>query len=143
MPFQRVQLNGIKVPDRTITGALPPPEPGVSQSEDGIIVGSVADPAGIKAGTEVVVTLPGPKEILFDSRGIMTPRWYRFFSELHRRTGGTRDNVNFVPALRKLPLEPFALMITGPAPTAQIVHIRMMGVGSLAITGIAPTVAVA
>ena len=143
MPFQRVQLNGEKVPDRTITGALRPPEPGITQSEDGIIVGSLGDPAGIKAGTEVVVTLPGPKEVLFDSRGIMKPRWYRFFSELHRRTGGTQDNVNFVPAFRKLPLEDDMLMITGIAPTVQIVHIRMMSVGSLALTGIAPTVAVA
>lgn len=135
MPFFRRQLNGGKTPDRTITGQLPPPEPGVAQTEDGMIVGSTDDPSGIKAGTQVKVGLPGPREPVIDSLGYMSPHWYRFLQELYRRTGATRDNVNFVPGFRKLPLNPFSLALAGIAPSAEIVHIRQMGAGSLSITG--------
>ena len=143
MPFQRRQLNGEKEPDRTQTGHLAPPEPGRAQTEDGAIVGAGASPSIIKAATEVVVTLPGPREPVFDAKGNMAPRWYRFFSELYRRTGGTQDNVNFVPVFRKLSPTTAALSFVGAAPTAEISVTEAVPSGILALAGAAPMVTVA
>ena len=140
MPFQRIHTDGERRIDRTLTGTPPPPEPGVAQSEDGSIVASTADPTNIDPGTFVRVNLPGPREPVLDSSGHMSPRWYRFFTELYRRTGATQDNVNFVPAFRKLAPTGFTLAFTGAAPLANIAHNRAMGAGAAVITGVAPTV---
>ena len=79
--------------DRTITGPLPTPETGQAQNVDGIIVGDSAFDV-IPPATPVRVNLPGPNEPLVDQNGVMTPRWRRFFEELLRRTGQTKDNIN-------------------------------------------------
>ena len=141
MPFLRRQLNGEKEPDRTQTGALAPPEPGIAQSEEGIIVGSLEEQSAIKAGTEVFVTLPGPREAVLDARGNMTPRWFRFFQELHRRTGGTQDNVNFVGTFRLLGLTAGQAAFTSEAPSVEITNIS--GSGSLTLGSDAPNILVA
>ena len=143
MPFYRRQIVGDteKAPDRTQTGFLAPPEPGIAQSESGAIVGSQEDPAAIRAGTEVKVSLPGPREPLFDASGMMAPRWYRFFSELYRRTGGTNDNVNFFGQFRQLESTAGSVSLTGAAPSAEIVHSKTPTVGSLGLSSDAPTLA--
>ena len=142
MPFLRRQLNGGKETDRTITGQLPPPEPGRAQTEDGRIVGSLpGDPSAIKTATEVHVTLPGPREQVIDAKGNMSPRWYRFFQELYRRTGATRDNVNLTPTLRKLAPTTGSLAITGgTAPTVGQNHVMTPTLGSLSLSSEAPTI---
>lgn len=140
MPFLRRQLNGEKEPDRTQTGALAPPEPGIAQTEEGVIAGSLSEQSAIKVGTEVKVTPPGPHEKVIDARGHMTPRWYRFFRELYRRTGGTQDNVNFVGTFRQLAPPSTALAISGAAPSVDITHNRQTQVGGLTLSGGIPTV---
>ena len=140
MPFFKRDIGGgTRVVDRTQTGGYAPPEPGRVQTEDGTIVGSLSENT-IPSGTEVKVNLPGPREPLFDARGNVSPRWYRFFLELYRRTGGPNDNVNFTPALRNLPLSPQALSIAGAAPTVQIVHTKEVPVASLSLSSEAPTI---
>jgi hypothetical protein len=116
-------------------GPLKPPNPGVAQVEDGSIVGAgEADPS-IPPGTEVKVNFPAPRERVIDSNGIMSPRWYRFFEELYRRTGGIYDNVNVVLARRFLSTTTGSLALASQAPSAEITHIRQMGAGSLTMTG--------
>lgn len=142
MPFQRRFQGGVKIVDRTQTGIPRPPNTGVAQTEEGVIVGSL-DNGIIEPGTAVKVSFPGPKESLLDPAGHMSPRWYRFLSELYRRTGGPNDNVNFVGTLRNIAFSPDSLAITGVAPSVEIAHTRMMTVGSVTLTGVAPTVSVA
>jgi hypothetical protein len=139
MPFQREYEGGIQVINRDRTGPPRPPEPGIAQTSEGTIVGSVTDPFTINPGTEVKVNLPGPRESFLDARGNVSPKWYRFFNELYRRTGGPKDNVNFVGQFRDIGLTPAGLVLTGAAPIAQITHTRQMSVGSLTLTGTVPT----
>ena len=139
MPFYREwNGGGEKVVNRDRTGPAPPPEPGIAQTEDGVIVGSLDDPNGVRPGTFVQVNLPGPREVLFDKHGNISPRWYRFFLELYRRTGGPNDNVNVTGSLRKVPLAPDSLTLSGIAPSAQITHSKTPTAASISITGAAP-----
>lgn len=143
MPFLQRQLNGQKETDRTLTGIPPPPQPGRAQTESGMIVGSLADPAAIKAATEIPVSLPGPREPVVSKDGTITPIWYRFFQELYRRTGGTQDNVNFIPVARKLAPGTPSLTLTGLAPSIDINHFKTNATASLSLTGAAPSITVA
>jgi hypothetical protein len=119
MPFNRYwdDLQKQKLVDRTRTGLPSSPETGKVQAATGNIVGDSAS-ISIPQATPIAVAMPGPREPVIDARGIMTPRWRRFFEELYRRTGGYEDNIN--NANREL----------GTSTT-----------GSVAITGYAPTVA--
>ena len=104
--------------DRTLTGPPVTPETGTAQSQDGIIVGDNAA-ATIAPPMPVRVTMPGPREPLMNAEGVMTPRWRRFFEELHRRTGRVRDHVNDTSS-NVGDSTTGALVITGYAPTVVV-----------------------
>lgn len=84
---------GDYIVDRTLTGPPPPPEVGTTLEATGVIVGDSAT-VSFAPATPVKVNIPGPREAVIDARGMMTPRWRRFFEELYRRTGATEDNIN-------------------------------------------------
>jgi len=125
--------------DHDLTGPPPPPSTGTTQTETGLIVG---DAAGISIAppTPVQVNLPGPKEPVIDSRGVMTPRWYRFLTELYRRTGGPQDNINRVDRDVGGSTTVGSLAITGSTPVVQIAHSKTPSTAALGLTGAAPTV---
>ena len=116
------------------TGPPQPPETGTTQSETGNIVGD-ASTIKITPATPVTVTIPGPRERVIDAQGNMTPRWRRFFEELYRRTGHIEDNINVAGRNLSGAGTTGSIAFTGAAPTVEIDHFRMMGLGSLSIAG--------
>lgn len=95
MPFQRRwdRVTREYIIDRSLTGPSIDPETGTAQTASGVIVGDTGS-SSIPPATPIPVTMPGPREPLMDSSGLVTPRWRRFFEEMYRRTGQTKDNVN-------------------------------------------------
>ncbi len=137
MPFNRTHPNGAPVIDRTQTGPpAPSPQTGTVRAEDGSIV---ADSATIEIprATPVFVNQPSPFEPVIDAEGRITPRWWRFFDQLYRRTGGVVDNINRVPTvlLGADAASTVAVTIAGIAPSAEITHIRAVGTAGITVTG--------
>ena len=145
--------------NRDLTGPPPPPSTGTIRAEDGTIVAD-STTLSIPPPTPVAVDQPSPFEPVIDANGRITPRWWRFFDQLYRRTGGVVDNINRVPATLlgsggtvamtiagKVPLvstllslgAPASMTITGAAPTVSIL-ISMGAPASMAVTSAAPTV---
>jgi len=162
-------VTGTYVTNRDRTG---PPKPvaytGTTQESDGnVVVANQAVTPSIPPPTPINVTLPGPSEPVMDANGRLNPRWWRFFNELYLRTGGLTDNINRAPQTFLVAGAADALAFVGAAPT--ILHpedirvpptasISITGniaepalsspieapfVGSLSITGYAPTVSIA
>jgi len=136
MPFQVTHPDGEPVIDRTQTGPPAPPQTGTVRAEDGAIV---ADSATIEIprATPVFVNQPSPFEPVIDANGRITPRWWRFFDQLYRRTGGVVDNINRVPTtlLGSDSSSTAVLAFTGIVPTSEIAHIRQVSLGSITATG--------
>jgi hypothetical protein len=63
----------------------------------------------------------------------MSPRWWRFFEELYRRTGALEDNINGVEIISGSSATTAAMTITGAAPT--IINLTTLGTGSMAVAG--------
>ena len=142
MPFQRRYDRDTRtfVIDRDLTGAPKPvPSTGTAQIADGTIVGSAAN-QDIPPATPIPVSIPGINEIVTDSRGVMSPRWWRFFEELYRRTGAIEDNINSIGRITGTSATTAALAFTGNAATVEIDHIRQVGLGSITTTGAAPSI---
>ena len=133
------ETNGYII-DRTITGPPPPPSTGTTQTSTGIIVGDAAG-ISIPPATPIRVTIPGPREAVLDAQNCLTPRWRRFFEELYRRTGALEDNINSTDRDVGGSTTVVAMTITTYAPTVQIAHSKEVPSATLALTGIAPTVA--
>lgn len=143
MPFQRRwdAEAGEPIVDRTLTGPPPPPETGTTTQEDGtVIVANQNIQPQIPPATPVTVNFPGPNEPVVGLNGLMSPRWWRFFDELYRRTGGVVDNINKAPVVYLTVGAPAELSFTGYAPSVEITHIRDVGTGSVSFTGFAPTI---
>jgi hypothetical protein len=141
MPFQRrwsIEEEDYIV-DRELTGPPPVPSTGTTQTESGNIVGDASNVA-VAPATPVRVTMPGPREVVLDANGNMTPRWRRFFEELYRRTGAIEDNINNTDRNIGGTTTTAALVLSGAAPTAEISVTEAVPVGTLTIAGAAPTV---
>lgn len=143
MPFNRTHPNGEPEIDRTQTGPpAPSPQTGTVRAEDGSIV---ADSATIEIprATPVFVNQPSPFEPVIDAEGKITPRWWRFFDQLYRRTGGVVDNINRVPTslLGASSASTVAMTITGAAPSLSWTQ-AMGAPASMSISGAAPTVSI-
>ena len=144
MPFQRRYDRDAQayIVDRNLTGAPKPvPSTGQAQTADGSIVGAAAN-TDIPPATPIPVSIPGINEPLTDSRQIMTPRWWRFFEELYRRTGAIEDNINSVELILGSSATTIALSLIGIAPSAEISVTEVPSAGSLALTGAAPSIVV-
>jgi len=131
--------SGTYITNRNRTGPPQSPSTGTTQADTGNIVGDSSTIA-VTPATAINVTMPGPRERVIDASGNMAPRWRRFFEELYRRTGAFEDNVNTTSRELSGSGTTIALAITGYAPSAEITHIRDVGVGSLSFTGNVPTV---
>ena len=144
MPFNRRwdPAGNEYIIDRDLTGPPPPPSTGTTQTDTGVIVGDASN-IDVPPATPVKVNLPGPNEAVLDSRGVMRPRWYRFFLELYRRTGAIEDNINNTSRQLGGSATTGSLVLTGAAPSAEISVTESPAAGSLSLTGIAPTVVVA
>lgn len=140
MPFNRRWEDDEYIIDRTLTGPPPPPSTGKTQTAAGIIVGD-ASGISIPPATPIRVTIPGPREAVLDSQNCLTPRWRRFFEELYRRTGALEDNINSTDRYVGGSTTAVAMSLTTYAPTVQIAHSKEVPTATLALTGIAPTVA--
>ncbi len=137
MPFQRRYDRDTRtfIVDRTLTGPpRPVPSTGTAQAADGSIVSFAAN-TDIPPATPIRVSIPGINETVVDSRGVMSPRWWRFFEELYRRTGAIEDNINSTELILGQSTTTGALAFTGNAPTAETTHIRQVGLGSITTTG--------
>ncbi len=142
MPFQRRYDEASReyVIDRDLTGPPKPvPSTGTKVSETGAVV---ADSSVIKVApaTPIPVTIPGIRELVVDSNGVLTPRWWRFFEELYRRTGAIQDNINNASRTLAGSATTRSMAFSGAAPSVEITHIRQMGTGSLTAAGIAPSI---
>lgn len=141
MPFQREwrQVNGgyELVPNRDRTGyPRPVPETGLVVEEDGVIaLANQNVRPDIPPATPVQVNLPGPNEPLVLSNGRINPRWWRFFDELYRRTGGPVDNINRAPTTYVGNSTPDALALAGIAPTVKIDPGPEMKLGTVTLAG--------
>lgn len=163
MPFQRRYDRESRdfVFDRSLTGPpKPKPSTGKAQTATGVIVGSAAN-QDIPPATPIPVSIPGINEPVVDSRGVMSPRWWRFFEELYRRTGALEDNINRTEILASDSTTTVALVLTGVVPSVIVqqtvaggslsitgttatatISSPMLTVGPLTLTGIAPTILV-
>ena len=142
MPFQRRYDRATRafIVDRTLTGPpRPVPSTGQAQTADGSIVSSAAN-TDIPPATPIKVSIPGINETVVDSRGVMSPRWWRFFEELYRRTGALEDNINSTELILGQSTTTVAVVITTATPTAEITHIRQVGLGIITATGAAPSI---
>ena len=159
MPFLVTHPKGEPVIDRTQTGPpAPSPQTGTVRAEDGSIVADSAT-IDIPRATPVFVNQPSPFEPVIDAEGRITPRWWRFFDQLYRRTGGVVDNINRVPTtlIGGSSSSTVAMTITGAAPSlswtqamgapasmsitgGSIVVNPLPSTGSMTITSEAPTV---
>jgi hypothetical protein len=130
---------GDYVIDRDLTGPpVPVVQTGTTQQEDGtVIVANQNVTPSIAPATPINVTLPGPNETVINANGRLNPRWWRFFNELYQRTGGINDNINRAPVTYLAVGAPDALTLTGAAPTLDQTHnnTTIMSLGSLGITG--------
>jgi hypothetical protein len=72
----------------------------------------------------------------------MSPRWWRFFEELYRRTGAIEDNINNADRVLTGAGTTGTLALAGVAPTAEISVTEAVPVGALALASEAPTVIV-
>ena len=140
MPFYERfdERTGEPIVDRTQTGPpAPSPSTGTIRAEDGSIVADSATIV-IAPATPVFVNQPSPFEPVIDANGKITPRWWRFFDQLYRRTGGVVDNINRVPTqlLGGNLLDP--LVVTGEVAVVREHHIRVMTSGSMSLTGELP-----
>jgi hypothetical protein len=145
MPFNREwrQANGDEAGlfvNRDRTGPPVPPQPGVLQTEDGIVVGADTTLVGpattvLQPDKAIPVTIPGPREPVLDATGIMAPRWRRFFEELYRRTGALEDNINAaVFGVDASSDFTGTIAITGNAVTITHSHVAIPSTASVAIT---------
>lgn len=141
MPFYREwdPTTGAKQRNANQTGAPPSPETGTTQTSSGMIVGDNSS-VSIPPATPITVTPPGPREKLFDANGNMSPRWYRFFMELYRRTGGWRDNINRTDRLVGGSSTTLAMSISSAAVTLKTDYYKSPPKASLAFSSTAPTV---
>jgi hypothetical protein len=142
MPFNREYRHANGDPEgyfvnRDRTGPPVPPQPGVLQTETGIVVGADTTLVGpattvLQPDKAIPVTIPGPREPVLDATGIMAPRWRRFFEELYRRTGALEDNIN-AAAFGVDASSDFtgAIAITGNAPT--IIHNRVAAPATVSV----------
>jgi hypothetical protein len=143
MPFNRGWDHATRafLIDRDRTGPLPSPNTGTAQGEDGAIVSNVTN-IDIPPATKVWVTIPGPREPVLNAKGEMSPRWWRFFEELYRRTGYLEDNINSVDTIIGQVLgggSTAALVLAGIAPDPLVSHTQAPTTASLTTTGIAPS----
>ena len=162
MPFQREWDDDTRefIINRNRTGPPPPPSTGTVRAEDGSIVADSAT-LSIPPPTPVTVDQPSPFEPVIDANGRITPRWWRFFDQLYRRTGGVVDNINRVPTtlIGGSSSSTVAMTITGAAPSlswtqamgapasmsitgGSIVVNPLPSTGSMAIASAAPTVSI-
>jgi len=145
MPFYRRWDNAAQdfIIDRDLTGPpKPSPSTGTTQGPDGTIIAASATIA-IAPATPVEVTQPSPFEPMVDKNGRISAKWWRFFDQLYRRTGGVMDNVNRVPTTAVGAGGTVALGLTGATSTLLHNSIRKPAKVSLSFTGYAPTVTVA
>jgi len=110
---------------------------------DGNIVSAILAQSpiiGIAPPTPITVTLPGPNEpIILGNR--INPRWWRFFNELYLRTGGLVDAVNKVPTTLLGAGTVDEIAFGGDALTVRIDHGPETKLGSLALAGTTPETA--
>ena len=139
MPFQRRwdEQSQEWVIDRDLTGPPPPPSTGTIKAEDGSIVAD-STTVSIPPATPVTVDQPSPFEPVIDANRKITPRWWRFFDQLYRRTGGVVDNINRVPATLLGSGGTVAMTITGAAPSLSWTQ-AMGAPANMTITGAAPS----
>jgi len=144
MPFnQRFNPEtGLKFRDDTLTGPPPPPETGTIVEETGLVVAD-SDTVVIAPATPVRVTIPGPREPVIDASGKITPRWWRFFEELYRRTGAIEDNINNTSRTLTGLGTTGSVVIASSAPSIQIAHIQAVPVTGLSLSGQSPTISIA
>ena len=152
MPFNREyrRANGEEPGyyiNRDRTGPPGPPQPGVVQTNAGVVTGADTNVVGgsnvvLQPDKDIPVTIPGPREKVIDAHGNMSPRWRRFFEELYRRTGGAlEDTVNAASFTFSNPeLAPDDLVITGAAPTLAYSWVVFPSTQSVSLTGQQPTV---
>jgi len=139
------------VVNRNRTGPpKPASEPGTAAAaltdNDGNVVSAVlADSpiVGIPPSTPITVNLPSPNEPIVMSNGRVNHRWWRFFNELYLRTGGEVDAINTIPTTLLGAGSIDALALAGVAPTIKVDPGPEMSLGSLSLTGAAPTAVVA
>lgn len=137
MPFHREwdRGSGTYTINRDRTGPVPPPETGVTQQDEGVvIVANQAVQPDVPPATPVKVNFPGPNEPIVGANGMITPRWWRFLDELYRRTGGVVDNINKAPNVW-LPPSSDTLVLSGVAPTVVVSNNAAVSVRSVSITG--------
>jgi hypothetical protein len=142
MPFQREWDRESKtyIINRDRTGAPKPvPSTGTAQATDGTIIADSVN-LDVPPATPIRVTIPGINETVVDSRGRMSPRWWRFFEELYRRTGAIEDNINSTERLLGGGTTTGSMAFTGAAPV--ISRFVDLPVGSASFTGIAPSIVV-
>jgi hypothetical protein len=102
----------------------------------------VADSTAVAVppATPIPVTIPGIREPVVNGSGVMTPRWWRFFEELYRRTGAIEDNINNADRVLTGTGTTGSLALAGVAPTAEITHNKTPATASLTLAGAAPTI---
>lgn len=139
MPFNVVfdPDTGIETADRTRTGPPVVPSIGTTESSDGIIVGS-SEAVNIAPATPIPVTMPAPRTRVMNADGSMSNDWWRFLSELYRRTGAIEDNINWATSKDVGSGTSGAIVLSGAAPSAEITHSRSVPVGSATLLGAAP-----
>lgn len=144
MPFSRVwdPETGTYVKSTTQTGPPPPPETGTTTQADGtVIVANQNTAPQIPPATPVTVNFPGPNEPVVGANGVISPRWWRFFDQLYRRTGGVVDNINKTPTIYLPAGSPASLVLSGYAPSVSVTdNIRTPSTASLGVTGYIPLV---
>lgn len=142
MPFNKRwdPLTDDYIVDRDLTG--PPKssaETGTVRSADGTIVAD-SSTISITPPTPISVDLPSPNDPIVGPDGRINHRWWRFLNQLYLRTGGVVDNINRVPTTTVGSGTTAALAITGSAPTLAYDWVDKPSVGSMTITGAAPTI---
>ena len=137
MAFQRrwdPELDDYVV-DRNLTGPpRPAAETGTVVSQDGTVVARSTTVA-ITPATPVNVDLPSPNEPLVMSDGRINHHWWRFFNQLYLRTGGVQDNINRTPTVLLGAGSEDALAFAGQTPVTRIDEVVVGIVGSLTATG--------
>ncbi len=142
MPFKRRwdEASREYVIDRDLTGPPKPvPSTGTKVTATGAVVADSATIA-VPPATPIPVTIPGIREPVVDSNGVMTPRWWRFFEELYRRTGAIQDNINNASRALAGSATTGSMVFTGAASSLKINFIKSPGTASLTATGIAPSI---
>ena len=140
MPFKRrwSREERTHIIDRDLTGPVRPvPDTGTQVTEDGIVVADSSN-LNIPPATPMPVTIPGIREPVLDALGSMSPRWWRFFEELYRRTGAIEDNINNANRFLSGSGTSGSIALAGVAPTAEISVTESPSTGSLSLAGVTP-----